>query len=76
MKRTSKAGTVPRHAIVRYTRDIVADRRRRTADDPVVWFTFSRKLRQGPVGTKPGAAGAHCRKDVPESRIEAGAGGL
>ena len=34
-----KAAIAPREAIVRYTRDIVTGRRRRTADDPDVWFT-------------------------------------
>lgn len=29
----------PREAIVRYTRDIVAGRRRRGPDDPDIWFT-------------------------------------
>src|SRR3989442_8532152 len=39
MKQTLKIGIAPREAIVRYTRDIVAGRRRRQADDPDVWFT-------------------------------------
>ena len=39
MKKTLKVGIAPRDAIIRYTRDIVAGRRRRTADDPDVWFT-------------------------------------
>lgn len=34
-----KVAIAPRQDIVRYTRDIVAGRRRRTADDPDVWFT-------------------------------------
>ena len=37
--RVLKAAIAPREAIVRYTRDIVTGRRRRTADDPDVWFT-------------------------------------
>jgi predicted transcriptional regulator len=39
MKRTLRIGIAPRQVIARYTRDIVAGRRRRTADDPDVWFT-------------------------------------
>lgn len=39
MKKTLKVGIAPREAIARYTRDVVAGRRRRTADDPDVWFT-------------------------------------
>lgn len=39
MKKTLKIGIAPREAIVRYTRDIVAGRRRRAADDPDIWFT-------------------------------------
>lgn len=39
MKKTLKVGIAPREAIIRYTRDIVAGRRRRTADDPDIWFT-------------------------------------
>src|SRR5437870_3359234 len=34
-----RVAIAPRDAIVRYTRDIVAGRRRRAADDPDVWFT-------------------------------------
>ena len=34
-----KVAIAPREDIVRYTRDIVAGRRHRTADDPDVWFT-------------------------------------
>ncbi len=34
-----RVAIAPREAIVRYTRDIVAGRRRRAADDPDVWFT-------------------------------------
>jgi predicted transcriptional regulator len=34
-----KVAIAPREEIIRYTRDIVAGRRRRTADDPDVWFT-------------------------------------
>jgi len=34
-----KVGVAPREAIKRYTLDIVAGRRRRTADDPHIWFT-------------------------------------
>ena len=39
MKKTLKIGIAPREAIARHTRDIVAGRRRRTADDPDIWFT-------------------------------------
>jgi predicted transcriptional regulator len=39
MKKTLKVGIARREAIVRYTRDVVAGRRRRTADDPDIWFT-------------------------------------
>ena len=39
MKKTLKVGIAPREAIARYTRDVVAGRRRRTADDPDIWFT-------------------------------------
>jgi predicted transcriptional regulator len=34
-----KVGIAPREAIIRYTKDIVAGRRRRSADDPDIWFT-------------------------------------
>ncbi|HEY4774216.1 MAG TPA: helix-turn-helix domain-containing protein [Xanthobacteraceae bacterium] len=34
-----KVAIAPREVIMRYTRDIVAGRRRRRADDPDVWFT-------------------------------------
>jgi predicted transcriptional regulator len=37
--RVLKVAIAPRGDIVRYTRDIVAGRRRRSADDPDVWFT-------------------------------------
>jgi predicted transcriptional regulator len=39
MKRTLKAGIAPREVVVRYTRDVVAGRKKRTADDPDIWFT-------------------------------------
>ena len=39
MKKTLKVGIAPREAIARYTRDVVAGRRRRTPDDPDIWFT-------------------------------------
>lgn len=39
MKKTLKVGIAPREAIIRHTRDIVAGRRRPTADDPDIWFT-------------------------------------
>jgi predicted transcriptional regulator len=39
MKRTLKVGIAPREVIVRYTRDVVAGRKKRTADDPDIWFT-------------------------------------
>jgi len=39
MKKTLKIGIAPRQAIARYTRDVVAGRRRRTAEDPDIWFT-------------------------------------
>jgi predicted transcriptional regulator len=39
MKKTLKIGIATRQAIARYTRDIVAGRRRRSAEDPDVWFT-------------------------------------
>jgi len=39
MKKTLKIGIAPRQAIARYTRDVVAGRRRRSAEDPDVWFT-------------------------------------
>jgi predicted transcriptional regulator len=34
-----KIGIAPRDAIMRYTLDVVAGRRRRATDDPDVWFT-------------------------------------
>ena len=34
-----RAAIAPRDAIKRYTRDVVAGRRRRAPDDPDVWFT-------------------------------------
>ena len=39
MRKTLKVGIAPREAIARYTRDVVAGRRRRSADDPDIWFT-------------------------------------
>jgi predicted transcriptional regulator len=39
MTKTLRIGIAPRGVIVRYTRDIVAGRRRRSATDPDVWFT-------------------------------------
>lgn len=39
MRKTLRVGIAPRHAIVRYTREIVAGRRHRKADDPDIWFT-------------------------------------
>jgi predicted transcriptional regulator len=39
MKKTLKVGIAPREIIARYTRDIVAGRRRRSIDDPDIWFT-------------------------------------
>lgn len=39
MKKTLKVGIAPRAVIARYTRDVVAGRRRRAADDPDIWFT-------------------------------------
>lgn len=39
MKKTLKIGIAPRDVIARYTRDVVAGRRRRSADDPDIWFT-------------------------------------
>lgn len=37
--RTLKVGIAPRQAVFQYIRDVVAGRRRRTADDPDVWFS-------------------------------------
>jgi predicted transcriptional regulator len=37
--KTLKVGIASRQAIARYTRDVVAGRRSRTADDPDIWFT-------------------------------------
>ena len=34
-----RVAIAPRDAIKRYTRDVVAGRRRRVSDDPDVWFT-------------------------------------
>ncbi len=34
-----RVAIAPREAIMRYTRDIVAGRRRRTSGDPDIWFT-------------------------------------
>jgi len=34
-----KVGIAPREEIMRYTRDIVAGRRRRSAHDPDIWFS-------------------------------------
>ncbi len=39
MKKTLRVGIAPREAIATYTRDVVAGRRKRTADDPDIWFT-------------------------------------
>ena len=39
MKKTLKIGIAPRQVIARYTRDVTADRRQRSADDPDIWFT-------------------------------------
>jgi predicted transcriptional regulator len=37
--RILRVGIAPRAATVRYTKDIVAGRRRRSADDPDIWFS-------------------------------------
>jgi predicted transcriptional regulator len=37
--KTLKVGIAPREVIMRYTRDIVAGRRQRSADDPDIWFS-------------------------------------
>lgn len=37
--RTLKVGIAPRSAVFQYMRDIVSGRRRRTADDPDIWFS-------------------------------------
>lgn len=37
--RILKVGIAPRDAIRRYTQDVVSGRRRRTGDDPDIWFT-------------------------------------
>ena len=37
--RTLKVGIAPRQAIFQYVRDVVAGRRRRSADDPDIWFS-------------------------------------
>src|ERR671912_1428460 len=39
MKKTLKIGIAARDVIARYTRDVVAGRRRRRPDDPDIWFT-------------------------------------
>lgn len=39
MTKTLKVGIAPREVIVRYTRDVVAGRRRRAADAPDIWFS-------------------------------------
>src|SRR5438309_4610364 len=39
LDRLLRVAIAPREDIMRYTRDIVAGRRRRAADDPDVWFT-------------------------------------
>lgn len=39
MKKTLKVAVASREAIARYTRDVVAGRKRRTADDADIWFT-------------------------------------
>lgn len=39
MKKTLKIGIAPRKGVAGYTRDVVAGRRRRAADDPEIWFT-------------------------------------
>jgi predicted transcriptional regulator len=37
--KTLKVGIAPRQAIYQYMRDVVSGRRRRTADDPDIWFS-------------------------------------
>ena len=37
--RTLKVGIAPRQAVYQYMRDVVSGRRRRTADDPDIWFS-------------------------------------
>lgn len=39
MKRVLKVGIAPLTAIKAYTRDVVAGRRKRSPDDPLVWFS-------------------------------------
>ena len=38
-KRVLRIGIAPLKEIAQYTRDVVAGRRRRTADDPDIWFS-------------------------------------
>ena len=38
-KRVLRIGIAPLNEIAQYTRDVVAGRRRRTADDPDIWFS-------------------------------------
>jgi predicted transcriptional regulator len=38
-KRVLRIGIAPLNDIVQYTRDVVSGRRRRTADDPDIWFS-------------------------------------
>ena len=38
-QRTLKVGIAPRSAVFQYMRDVVAGRRRRSTDDPDIWFT-------------------------------------
>jgi len=37
--RTLKVGIAPRSAVFQYMRDVVSGRRKRTADDPDIWFS-------------------------------------
>jgi predicted transcriptional regulator len=39
MRKILKVGIAPREVIARYTRDIVAGRKRRATHDPDIWFT-------------------------------------
>lgn len=37
--RTLRIGIAPRQAVFKYMKDVVSGRRRRTADDPDIWFS-------------------------------------
>src|SRR5689334_9098309 len=70
-KKVLKAAIAPREAIIRYTRDIAAGRRR-MADDPDIWFTSLESFAKVLSDKNPRLAGAYCRTGASVNRCARG----